>query len=71
MYFDGLWKKFELVDVDIVFLVGGFLECYIIKDMIRNEMKLRKKYFVLLEEFSFVVLKGVVYMGYVLDVVFI
>nr|XP_034302220.1 heat shock 70 kDa protein 12A-like [Crassostrea gigas] len=69
LYLDGLWKKTELADVDTVLLVGGFSECYIIKDMIRNEMKSRKKHLVLPEESSLAVLKGAVYMGHVSDAV--
>lgn len=68
-YLDELWKKPELADVDTVLLVGGFSECYIIKDMIRNEMKSRKKHLVLPEETSLAVLKGAVYMGHVPDAV--
>lgn len=68
-YLDKLWKDQKLADVDTVLLVGGFSECYIIKDMIRNEMKSRKKHLVLPDESSLAVLKGAVYMGHVPDAV--
>lgn len=62
-----LFQKSEVADVQTVLLVGGFSECYIIRNMIKNEMK--DKHLILPEESSLAVLKGAVYMGHVPDAV--
>lgn len=68
-YLEELWREPKLADVDTALLVGGFSECYIIKNMIESEMKSRKKHLVLPHESSLAVLKGAVYMGHVPDAV--
>ena len=60
-----LWDENDLANVKTALLVGGFSECHIIQNMIKELMKEKQIHLILPAEPALAVLKGAVYMGHV------
>lgn len=66
-YLEKLFLNMVVFEIRIIFLVGGFLECLIFYDKIKDIFF--KKVIINLVEVNFVVLKGVVIFGYELVII--
>ena len=60
-----LWDENDLTNVKTALLVGGFSECHIIQNMIKELMKEKQIHLILPSEPALAILKGAVYTGHV------
>lgn len=66
-YMDEIFQEFWIKDIKIIVMVGGFFGCILVQDVVRKNFS--NYYIIIFEGGIIVVLKGVVYFGYIFDVV--